>query len=161
MRKLVTQYFESKTLFVIFRLFLGFIFIYASSGKITDPLTFARIVENYKILPYSTIHLFAILLPWIELLCGVLLVFGLFVRGSSLLLLGLLTVFTCAVAINVARGIDIACGCKTPWEKLDRISYRKLAEELGFILMTVQVLFHRCSAGACDSMLRKFTERRP
>jgi hypothetical protein len=36
---------------------------------------------------------------------------GLFTRGSSLLLVFLLCLFTLAAATSIARGLDISCGC--------------------------------------------------
>lgn len=157
MQSLVQKYVNSKMLFILFRLFLGCIFIYASIGKIANPAQFAEIVENYKILPHLLINLFAILLPWIEFLCGVFLILGLFVSGSSLVLLSMLAVFTLAVAINVVRGVDITCGCKTPWEKMDRISFKKLIEEILFILIALQVYFHQSRFLTLDSLfLRLF-----
>ncbi|MBN1350772.1 DoxX family membrane protein [candidate division KSB1 bacterium] len=155
MKPFINKVVDSKTLFICFRLFLGFIFIYASIGKIQNPALFAEVIENYKILPYSLINLFALLLPWLEFICGLLLILGLCVRGSSLILLGLLCIFTIAIAINVIRGVDITCGCKTPWEKMDRISFQKLAEEIGFILLALQVFFHRSCFLTVDKFFNK------
>ena len=156
MTSFLKRYNDSKTLFVLFRLFLGFTFVYASIGKIADPAQFAEIVENYKILPHSIINLFAIVLPWLEFLCGLFLILGLFVRGSSLVLLGMLIMFTVAIAINVVRGVDITCGCKTPWEKIDRISFKKLIEEILFILIALQVYFHQSRFLTLDSLFLRF-----
>ena len=50
-------------------------------------------------------------MPWLELFGGSLLVFGLWVRGSVLLLNGLLVLFLGALGISLARGLDIHCGC--------------------------------------------------
>jgi hypothetical protein len=52
-------------------------------------------------------------LPWLELLSGGLLVLGVWVRGSSLILSGLMIVFLAALGVNLARGLDIHCGCFT------------------------------------------------
>lgn len=145
---------ENRTLFVIFRFFIGFIFISAGGGKILDPAGFAETVANYRILPQSMIHLFAVLLPWIEFTAGLFLVLGLFVQGSSLVLLGLLAVFTLAISINVARGIDISCGCRTPWEAADRISVRKLIEEVIFIFITLQIFLHSTRTFCLDALLK-------
>ena len=48
------------------RLLLGGIFIYASIDKIAFPGDFARIIENYGLLPSFVVKPFAILLPWLE-----------------------------------------------------------------------------------------------
>ena len=56
----------SKHLALLFRLFLGILFIYASVDKILHPAAFAKIVYNFHILPGFLINLFAIILPWVE-----------------------------------------------------------------------------------------------
>ena len=98
---------------VVARVLLGCVFIYASLDKIRHPEFFAEAVYNYQLAPEMAVNLVAIWLPWLEFLCGVLLVLGLWVRGSILILSGLLLVFLSAIGINLARGLDIHCGCFT------------------------------------------------
>lgn len=93
------------------RLILGGIFIYASIDKVLHPDAFAKAVYNYQILPHDFINATAIVLPWLELVLGIFLVFGLFREGSVGLVTLLLLVFLGAMAFNLARGLDIDCGC--------------------------------------------------
>src|SRR5262249_13954908 len=58
-----------KYLTVAARLFLGGVFIFASIDKIAAPEPFAIAVEAYKIIPFPLINLFALIVPWLELLC--------------------------------------------------------------------------------------------
>jgi uncharacterized membrane protein YphA (DoxX/SURF4 family) len=95
------------------RLILGWVFIYASLDKIVHPELFAEAVYNYQLSPEVAVNLVALWLPWLELLSGALLVLGVWVRGSSLLLSVLMLVFLGALGINLARGLDIHCGCFT------------------------------------------------
>jgi uncharacterized membrane protein YphA (DoxX/SURF4 family) len=95
------------------RVVLGCVFIYASLDKIRHPELFAEAVYNYQLSPEVGVNLVAIWLPWLEFWCGVLLVLGLWVRGSILILSGLMVVFLAALGINLARGLDIHCGCFT------------------------------------------------
>ncbi|MEW6457032.1 MAG: MauE/DoxX family redox-associated membrane protein [Acidobacteriota bacterium] len=114
------------------QIILGGIFIYASIGKIAYPLEFAEIIYNYKILPDYLIGITAIILPWIELISGILLILGILVRYSALILSSLLIIFIIAILINTIRGIDINCGCFSvnPYES--KIS--------GFLLITRDLL---------------------
>ena len=100
------------TAFVL-RIILGCVFIYASLDKIRHPELFAEAVYNYQLSPEVAVNLVALWLPWLELLSGSLLVLGVWVRGSSLILSGLMVVFLTALGINLARGLDIHCGCFT------------------------------------------------
>ena len=95
------------------RVLLGCVFIYASFDKIRHPKLFAEAVYNYQLAPEGLVNLVAIWLPWLEFWSGALLVLGLWVRGSVLILGGLMLVFLTALVINLARGLDIHCGCFT------------------------------------------------
>ena len=96
------------------RLAVGGLFIAASVHKIADPNAFARSIWRYQILPEAMVNATALILPWLELLAGLaLLGVPRLRRGAVLALGGLLLVFTAAIAFNLARGLDIACGCFT------------------------------------------------
>lgn len=93
------------------RLVLGVVFIYAAIDKIDKPEGFAESIYNYRMMPDVTINLMAIVMPWLELVCGVLIITGLFVRGSALLIGFMLLVFIIAISFALVRGLDISCGC--------------------------------------------------
>ncbi len=90
---------------------LGAIFLYASVSKVIDPAAFSRTVYHYQLLPPAAVNLVAIVLPWIEALVGALLIFGLRVRGASLLAVITLILFLGAMSSALARGLNIDCGC--------------------------------------------------
>lgn len=93
------------------RLILGIVFIYASMDKIIHPGAFAEAVYNYQILPDFLINLTAIALPWLELTLGILLILHLWLPGVLLLSNFLLLTFLGSMVFNLARGLDIHCGC--------------------------------------------------
>lgn len=96
---------------IIARLIMAGIFIYASIDKITHPAAFAKDVYNYQILPDALINLTALFLPWLELLLGVCLLAGVWMPGAVLSANGLLLVFFSTLLFNMARGLDVNCGC--------------------------------------------------
>jgi uncharacterized membrane protein YphA (DoxX/SURF4 family) len=98
------------TIFAI-RLILGFVFIYASLDKIANPGAFAENIYNYRMLPHWAINLMAIVMPWLELICGVLIIVGVYLRGSAFMIGVMLGVFIIAISAALARGLDISCGC--------------------------------------------------
>jgi uncharacterized membrane protein YphA (DoxX/SURF4 family) len=98
---------------LVSRLVLGGIFAYASFDKILHPSEFAEVVYNYQILPNALVNLTSILLPWVELGIGLLLILGLFLPGAVFTCNFLLAVFFAALVFNMARGLDIDCGCFT------------------------------------------------
>ena len=93
------------------RLIMAGIFIYASIEKIAHPAVFAKDVYNYQILPDVLINLTALVLPWLELLLGLCLLTGVWLPGAVLAVNGLLLVFLAALVFNLARGLDVNCGC--------------------------------------------------
>ena len=93
------------------RLFLGGIFVYASYDKIIHPVPFAEIVYNYQILPDVLVNPASLFLPWLELLVGLSLILGVWLPGAVLICNLLLMVFFSTLVFNIARGLDIDCGC--------------------------------------------------
>jgi len=93
------------------RIFLGGVFVWAGWVKIVDPQGFAAIIGNYQLLPGPLVNPLAVLLPWIEVLCGVLLIVGAWVDGSLLIVNALMVVFMAALVSTWIRGIDVDCGC--------------------------------------------------
>jgi hypothetical protein len=102
--------FQSPLLFWV-RLLVGVIFIAASIDKILQPAAFAQMVYNYQILPDAFINVTAIVLPWVELVLGGLLVVALWSPGTVVLANLLLLAFFGSLLFNLARGLDIHCGC--------------------------------------------------
>lgn len=101
----------STTLYWMARIFFGGLFVYSSLHKIFDPLGFAKIIYNYQMTPSYFINLIAITMPYVELLCGLMLIFGVFRIGALATIEFLLVFFTIIIGINILRGIDFTCGC--------------------------------------------------
>jgi uncharacterized membrane protein YphA (DoxX/SURF4 family) len=96
---------------IVARLTLAGIFIYASLDKIAYPAAFAKDVYNYQILPDALINLTALVLPWLELFLGLCLLAGIWLPGAVLAVNVLLIVFLATFIFNLARGLDVNCGC--------------------------------------------------
>ena len=138
--------------YVVFlsRCLLGAVFIVASLDKVTTPEAFASAVEAYRMLPLSVINLFALVVPWIELMCGLFLVTGVFTRASALLLSSLLMLFTSAIIIALLRNLSIDCGCfgsvhSTP------IGWMKVLEDIGLFLLGLHVFWFPRSKFALEN----------
>ena len=92
-------------------LILAAIFIYAGALKAFDPVQLAHDIDHYKILPWTVGVGLAFYLPWLEILCGSVLIFRLFYRGALSILTALVVVFLVATIAAKVRGLDITCGC--------------------------------------------------
>ncbi|MCX7610082.1 MAG: DoxX family membrane protein [Ignavibacterium sp.] len=124
---------------LIARVFLAFIFIYAGIEKISNLAAFSQSIQNYRLLPVEVINLFAITIPWIELICGLLLLFGISVRENSLIISSLLFVFTLAVAISMIRGLNFDCGC---FGKPSPIGWKKLGENSLMLILGILLFIY-------------------
>ena len=93
------------------RFILGGVFVYASFDKILHPEAFAEAVYNYQILPDKLINLTAIVLPCLELVLGIFLIINFWMPGTVLMSNLLLMTFIGALLFNMARGLNINCGC--------------------------------------------------
>jgi uncharacterized membrane protein YphA (DoxX/SURF4 family) len=123
------------------RLLLGLTFLAASIDKIYDPTQFAKAIANYRLISGFSALFVATILPWIELLCALSLLFGIYLRGSTLVMFLLLSGFTLAVITGLIRGLDIACGCFTLDPDVGKIGWQKVIENIGLIL-TSAILFY-------------------
>lgn len=102
---------KSLNLPFIFRMILGVVFIYASYDKILNPAGFSENIHNFHVTPAAVENLAALIIPWLELIVGVFLIFGVFLEGSTSITIGLLVFFIIILSQAVLRGIDIHCGC--------------------------------------------------
>jgi len=131
------KFLSNKYLLFIIRIVIAFIFIYAGAEKISNPDDFALSISNYRLLPISLLNFFAITLPWIEIISGILLLLGISVKENSAIILTMLSVFTIAIIISLFRGLSIDCGC---FGKGTQIGLLKLGENLLMITGSILLL---------------------
>ena len=122
------------------RLILGVIFIYASYDKILHPKAFAEVIYNYQILPDGLINVTAIFLPWLEMLMGIFLIMGFWMPGTVIWCNTLLVVYIGALCFNLARGLDVNCGCFST-TKGSTISIESILWDVAFLALSVYLFF--------------------
>lgn len=138
MKKII---FNEKIIF-LFRVIVGFVFIFASIHKIADPESFAKSIENYRVLPIFFINVVAITIPWIELIIGLFLIFGVLIKASSFITAFLMAFFSILVLLTIIRGIDISCGCfssNTP----NPIGWQKFFENIALFILSLLVYYSK------------------
>jgi len=96
---------------IILRLLIGGLFIFTGVLKVMDPNAFLKAIENYQILPHTLALVTSFYLPFLEIFCGIALVFKRLYAGALTLLAGMMLVFVVALIGAWARGLDIDCGC--------------------------------------------------
>ena len=126
-----------KTVYHVSRLGLAAVFIYAGVVKANDIVAFAGQIANYQILPYAWNYLVASILPYLELLCGILLLLNMRVRPAVLVLFCLNIIFMVALISAIARGFDIDCGCFKPDSVNSTSPLAALWRDVGLLLLMV------------------------
>jgi uncharacterized membrane protein YphA (DoxX/SURF4 family) len=137
----VRKLLSNDILAIICRLTFGIIFIYASLDKIASPDQFARVVYNYHIVPSSLINVFALILPMTELIAGICLILGIWYTGARNYLIILMAIFLIAISINMARGVNLECGCFSVSSKAKSFGYELILRDLAMVLPGVILLF--------------------
>ncbi|MCD4721656.1 MAG: DoxX family membrane protein [Desulfobacula sp.] len=137
---LATTLATHRYLALVLRLYIAWLFIDAGMYKINYTAEFAETIASYRMAPYWAVNFMAITMPWIELVCGILLVCGIRVR-SSIVIAGLfLAIFTVGIAVNLVWDSPISCGCFHSMG--DDISWSTLLRDLIWVGMTVHVFFY-------------------
>lgn len=139
-------------LLLVARLVVGPTFVLMGLAKVRDPVAFLKLVREYGLVPDDMpwmLNGIAVGLPWLEVTCGVLLLAGIAVRGTSLALSGLLAVFTAAIAlralgIHESDGVPFCsiafdCGCGGGVVAV----CSKLPQNLGLLVLSLGALLSR------------------
>lgn len=136
-RSFVKRIVKSRYLSLVLRTYIGIIFIYACMNKIHYPAEFGEAIAAYRILPYWSINAVAVVLPWIELVCGLFLIVGMRTRSATSIIGSLLIAFSIAILINLYRGAPISCGC---FDNVgDQIAWWDIFCDISWLLLIVQI----------------------
>lgn len=93
------------------RYVVALVLLTAAIPKLVARQEFERAVRNYALLPLPLVRPVAAWLPRLELTCGLALLLGIAVAPVAMASGALLAVFALAVAVNLAGGRRIDCGC--------------------------------------------------
>jgi len=143
-----TRWRTADVLALLARFVLGGLFIYMGLNKALHPVEFLKLLRQYEVIhPYLLLNLVASTLPWFEVFCGLLLLLGVAVRGTSLMLVTMLIPFTIvvllrALAIHAAGGLPFCaikfnCGCGAG----EVLICRKLAENVLLTALSAGLVF--------------------
>jgi len=124
----------------VIKIIIGGLFIISSITKLPNPEKFADSIAAYKLVPEILIPPLSILIPWVQVVCGVLLVFDVYSQSAALILCGLLAVYTLSITIDFFRGMQIDCGCFDLLGLDDTIGIRSILRDICFLAMTALVV---------------------
>lgn len=93
------------------RQILGWTLIVAGALKLPWPEASVQAVRAYQLLPFDLTRPVGYALPVIEVVIGLMLVIGLFIRLSAWLGVAVMAAFVVGIAWVWAHGLSIDCGC--------------------------------------------------
>ncbi|MBI4428137.1 MAG: DoxX family membrane protein [Ignavibacteriales bacterium] len=143
------------------RVFIGFVFVFASIDKVAQPDDFAVSISNYKLVPDFIATLTATVLPWVELLCGLGILAGVFFRGTSLLASIMSLIFAVAVGSALARGLDIACGCFSQDPSVGKVNWEKMLQSTLLIGFSLYLLYSTSDKFKLERLIRQSKPESP
>ncbi|MEA1959305.1 MAG: DoxX family membrane protein [Chloroflexota bacterium] len=166
--KRIEPYILHKYTTLFSRIVLGGIFILAGQAKMF-PLdrwltesglrnTLLWEINQYHILPESLAKAYATALPPVEIVVGILLILGLFLKFNATIG-GLVTLsFTIAKIYAMAKGLDISvCPCFGPAVPL--LSIYSFIIDIAMLLLVVQIFFHRDEFLALGPWIKSIIDR--
>jgi putative oxidoreductase len=130
---------------LVLRVVLGGVFVYAAWAKLRLPWQlFAMSIDSYQLLPTPMVELLARTLPWFELVLGLVLIAGWWLRITSAMISALLLVFFSLIVRAAIKGQEISCGCFGPGET---ISWKTMLRDgsmlAGSLFVTVMAFVSR------------------
>lgn len=135
----MNNFLSNKYLLLLFRLIVGFVFLYAGAQKINSPSVFAESISAYKLFPEFIINFIAVFVPWLEVISGLLLILGISVKENSFIIMNMLVLFILLIVITMLRGLDIDCGCFGESNE-NQIGLKKLIENIVLLFMSILVI---------------------
>jgi len=135
--KMLVKFLSHPATLGVFKVLLGALFVISSISKIQNPSKFMDSIEAYKLLPVIFVHPMAIIIPWLQIVCGLFFIFDIYAQSTAFILSSLLVVYTAAIAQAFARGMSMDCGCFDLIEGLeDKVGWKSIARDLVFLGMT-------------------------
>jgi uncharacterized membrane protein YphA (DoxX/SURF4 family) len=145
--KTLHSFLSSPWLTVRVQIALGAIFVAASIPKIIDPPSFAHMIYNYRLMPGWSLNAIALGMPWLEMLCGLALILGVWRKSAASIIGALLIAFIISLSIKLARDNAVNCGCfdmtsanKSHEELIAEMEF-VIVRDIGMLLMVAQILW--------------------
>jgi uncharacterized membrane protein YphA (DoxX/SURF4 family) len=130
----------NRYLVLVFRLILAGFFLTSACGKLVDIERYSvDAVYNFGILPMLLARPFGLAMPFIELFCGLGLLFGVLTRLSALGIALMSLSFFIAKAIVLSQGRSIECGCFGA--VIDTLASVTIFMDIPMMVLAVVILF--------------------
>lgn len=124
------------------RVAIGVVFLWAGLLKILDPMAFAGVIEEFRLVPRGWAIPLGYGLPVVEAIAGVALIVDF--PGSHLVIGGLLVMFLGVLGWGLAKGLDVDCGCFGPGDPEARVFHSMWIVAIRDVVMLAGVVYSLC-----------------
>ncbi len=131
---------QSPYLSAVGRVILGVIFIQFALSKIMRPAVFALNVVDYGMMPAWGVNLWALTLPWAELVAGLFLILGIRTRAAATLIGAMNIIFIVGLVNAIFHQLPINCGCVG--EAGEPVTWLKVLKNSGMLVMAAQIFLY-------------------
>jgi len=136
------NFFSNRAVLTAFKILIGLVFILSSVTKVFEPAEFSKSIGSYKMVPEIFLYPMAVVIPWLQLICGILMILDVYSKSTALILSGLLGVYTIAITQAWLRGFDMDCGCFDLMIGLpDKVGIFAIIRDLVMLGMTACIFF--------------------
>ena len=145
---------------LLLRLIVGGLLLFAGVTKLVDRDGFREAVAEYKILPGALERPFALTMPILETVVGVLLLLGLGTAFAAALATPLFLSFALAIGVNLLRGRNFDCHCFGSVQS-EQIGWPALLRSTALVLAALVVAIWASPFGALDAVVLGSTDGLP
>ncbi|MBI4811292.1 MAG: DoxX family protein [Ignavibacteriales bacterium] len=139
---------------LILRILLGSLFVFSGSAKLFNLNEFAKSIIEFGFTWGSFPYILSVLITLIELIAGVCLVLGLWIKMTSGVLMGLLLLFIAVIIPQIAVGNVIDCGCFGPLAD-SKVDVTLIIRDVFLSILTFILFNQNKSRFSLDSLIVK------
>jgi uncharacterized membrane protein YphA (DoxX/SURF4 family) len=138
---------------LILRIAMGGLLVVAGALKVGHPADLASAIAGFRLLPVEIVAPLALALPYVEMLLGAYLLFGLFTRWAAIVAAAQFVLYAGAIASAVVRHIPANCGCFGP-NDVAAADWPHVAFDLVLAAVCLSIAYGAPGALAVDRRLR-------
>ncbi len=142
------------------RLVVGFLLIYFSIHKFQDPVQWAEVIYQYRLVPFSLVNFVSVALSWLEFFAGVGILTGFFTRAASLSGIGIVGIYLAALQINLWKEVYIYCGCFRKQAYITDVNNQNRNITFFVLILLIIIFLNRNPKIGLDSAIKRFRERK-
>lgn len=149
------------------RLGLGGLFCLAAFKKLQDPQSFAEAIKGFRVVDHAELGNLivsaAFVLPWVEMIAGILLILGLWTRAAAVVVGLALAAFIAGLLSVIIRKLDASCSCFGDLNLFcgSKVGWCQVIRNLIMLLPTAYLIWRGGGLVALDAVLERSGPRGP